>query len=235
MTIDTVPRLTTESLISLAVGYQLAPPPLLLIQLGFDASEEDASEEFIRYVERGSRTLRLLNDSLDPSEEVKEELWRHITVMSQAPAFATLRRSDKPGSQVLYHGEESIVDEIDEYGNHRLAPTDDVTGDLRQFFGDYPIRDGLTITCPTSRFQPGVLAPADEDPHIARIASSDTIGYLVFISCPAKARARPLRWCRSDGTMFHIENAGDQVTFSAVSSQSCVNAVDTVLAEVMGE
>ena len=219
-----VPRLTTESLIALSIGHRVRPPPLLLLQLGFDKTADGAAEQFLSYLERGSRTLKVLRDELDPTEPVKEQLRSYIVAMSQAPVFVVLQRSDKLNSTVLYVGEESVVDHIDDYGNHRLIGTKDVELEVERFFGGFQLTNGSPITYPLADIE-SARSNSSEDPLVMALASSESIGYLSLVCNPSTAQSKLVRWCCADDRFFEIQNEEGTVTLTPVTSQNAAELV----------
>ena len=229
------PRLTTESLVAVAVGSNLPPAPLLLLQAGLDTAGDTAGDDFLRLLERGARGLGALNSSVDLSEESRQQLWRRVVSMSRAESFVTLARSDRSGSRVVYCGEDGVVDDIDAFGNHLLVNTGGVESELADFFGTFAEADGLRITCPEDRLGPDA-APADgEDPLVAELAGRGFIDRLVVVGCPAQANATPLRWRSTSDTLFAVSNEGDAVTFTSVSSQDAAAAVLDALKAAQAE
>ena len=219
------PRLTTEALIALAVGSNVPPPPLLLLQAGLDTASDTAGDDFLRLLDHGARNLGSLNSSVDLSEESRQRLWRRIVSMSGAECFVTLARSDKSGSRVVYCGEDSVVDDIDAMGNHLLGNTDGVERELEEYFGSFSGAGGSPIRCPADRFEPDATPVDGEHPLLAGLASSGSLDRLVVVGCPAQAEVTPLRWRSTSDKLFAVSNEDDDVVFTSTSSQDAVTAV----------
>ena len=229
------PRLTTESLVAVAVGSNVPPSPLLLLQAGLDTASDTAGDDFVRLLERGARSLGSLNSFVDLPEESRQQFWRRVVSMSRAQSFVTLARSDRSGSRVVYCGEDSVVDDIDAMGNHLLVSTDGVEPELADFFGTFAEADGLRIRCSVDRFGPDAMPADGEDPHLAELAGGDAVNRLVIVGCPEKARATPLRWRSTSDKLYAVSNEDDDVIFTSASSQGAVAAILDTLETVRAE
>ena len=232
---DDYPRLTTESLVAVAVGSNVPPSPLLLLQAGLDTASDTAGDDFLRLLERGARSLGSLNSFIDLPEESRRRFWRRVLSMSRAESFVTLARSDSSGSRVVYCGEDGVVDDIDAFGNHLLVSTDGAEPELSEFFGTFAEADGLRIRCSADRFGPDATPADGEDPLVAELAGSGSVDRLVVVGCPAQAKATPLRWRSTSDTLFAVSNEDDDVIFTSVSSGGAVSAVLDTLETVRAE
>ena len=229
------PRLTTEAIIALAVGSNVPPPPLLLLQAGVDTTSDTAADDFLRLLDHGARNLGSLNNSVDLSDESRQQLWRRIVAMSRAERFVTLARSDKSGSRVVYCGEDSVVDDIDAMGNHLLGDTDGVEREIEEYFGSFAEADGSPIRCPADRFGPDAEPVDGEDPLLAELASSGPVDRLVVVGCPPQAKLTPLRWRSTSDKLFSVSNEDDDVIFTSESSQDAAAVVLDTLATLQAE
>ena len=228
---DTMPSFTAEALVAVAVGYQLVPPPLLLVQLGFDPSADDADSQYFGVIERGSRTLATLHEALDPGDDLKAELGRIVRAMCETAPFVTLRRTERTDSQVLYCGESAVVDDVDDVGNHRPRLGGDVRSELERFFDGYDEHDELVLTVPVGRLAPDAESAEGEHPIVSEMVSSES-ALVVSIGRAAEGRLRILHWCSLPDRLVRYESSGDDVVFTATSTSEAVETVLAALEEI---
>ena len=219
------PTFTAEALVALAVGYDVAPPPLLLLQLAFDPSTEDATAELFRIIERGSRTLATLHAAIDPSQDLKAELARSVTSMSYASAFVALSRADIWDSRVLYCGDSIIRDVVDDTGNHCPHAGADVASELQEFFGAFDEDKDTTIVVSSDRFTLGAETVEDEDPIISALVSNDCEVRVISLGCPAEGRLEILQWRSTPDHLFAYHVDGNDVVFNSTSTAVAVGSV----------
>ena len=235
MTNDITPHLTSEALIALSVAYEVPPPPLVLVQLGFDGAASNATSEFTGLVDRGIRVLRALHPALDPSEETRVLIYRCVVAMSQAPVFVVARRSDEAGSHVIYNAEDCVMDIVDGDGNHRLQEIADVASEVRAFFNGYDNASDIRVTCPPNRLAIDAEPSDGEDPLVTQLASEEFPGYLVTVGYPSRGRVEILGWRSTANQLFTMdsdtESDTEEVTFTAITTDA---AVSTVMAAIAG-
>ena len=228
---DLTPHLTSEALVTLSVAYEVPPPPLLLVQLGFDGTDSNATAEFMGLLDRGIRVLGALYPAVDPSEDTRELIRRCVVAMCRAPVFVVLRCSDEEGSKVIYNAEDCVVDMVDGEGNHRLRKTPDVASEVGTFFAGYDKASDISITCPVSRLDIDTEPSDGEDPLVTHLASEDSQGYLVTVGYPAKGRVEVLGWRSTAQHLFRIDSDTEKTKFTATSTEG---AVSIVMAAITG-
>lgn len=226
------PLLTSEALITLSVAYGVPPPPLVLVQLGFDGADDNATADFMGLVDRGVRVLGALHPAVDPSDETKALIQRCVVAMGRASVFVALQRTDQPGSHVIYDAEDSLIDVLDSEGNHRLREIDDVASAVRTFFNGYDSPSDGTLTCPASRLGAQVEPLDGEDPLITELASDEFPGYLATVGHPARGRVEILGWRSSAERLFTIDSDTETATFTPTSTEEAVSSVMEALAAI---
>lgn len=229
-----MPSFTAEALIAMAAGYGVAPPPLLLMQIGFDPAAEQRTADYWDVIERGSRTLATLHDAVDPGLELKEELHRSVRAMSESRIFVTLARTDSQVSHVLYRGERTVIDTVDEIGNHRLDSAGDAARELERFFDGYQDRDSLTLDIPRDRFESDAQEGESDGSVASELVSDDCTTFVVSIGRPAEGELHILQWRAASDRLFAYEADADAVSFSSMSSHDAAELVQNLL-EAMEE
>lgn len=222
------PSFTSEAIIALAAGYQLVPPPLLLLQLGLDPAEESAEADYRAIIERGSRSLASLHAAAHPDDELKTHLKHSLTVMCEAPQFVSLRRTDEAGSRVLYCADTVVLDEVEEIGNHRLQGECDASAELERFFGAHGDSSTAPFDVALERFTPGAQAD-DEDPLVTELASEECPLFILGIGRPQKGELEILQWRAAAGSLFLVEFGPDIVRFTPTSSAEAASVVFSAL------
>ena len=223
---------TTEALVCLAVNYGLRPQPLLLMQLGFDTDAANARAEFLRILDRGARTLLSVHDSAEPSDETKQQVRHNVEQMSGADVFASLRRSDRLGSRVIYCGDTSIVDEIGEDGNHQLRVAEDLPIEVGSFFEAYSSEDNDPVVAPLQRFELGAESNEGEPAVVGELASDESIVYLVSIGYPADGRLTMLRWRGIGHKLFEFEVDDEQAKFNPTNTDAVAAKISSVVSSI---
>ena len=219
---ESVPELTSESLVALAAAASVRPSPLVLSQLGFSTESDVRSRQIAQFVDRGARTLKSLQDVAPQNEEWREILRQSVVGMGTAPVFIILIRSDDSEARVVYLGEESVVDVVTPYGNHRLQISQDAIADeLETFLGSYSKFEEDDITCPLDRFETNPVVPDNEDVSVTRIASDDAVDHMATVCSTAEIKFEIHKWRSVDDRLFDISVQEEQVVFSSTSSFEC--------------
>ena len=227
-----IPTFTAEAMVALAIGNETMPPPLLLMQLGFDPKSENAPSSFVDIIATGSRTLAALNDAIDPQDDLKMRLAHNVKAMSDAPVFVSLRKVNPFDSRVLYCGETMVVDVIDEAGNHRPREGSDTKLELEEFLGQYSNHDSSTVDIPVERLELDAELLDDEEPIVSELLSDRCAWYVASIGCPAEAELRILQWRSTNTKLFGFESNEGHVSFVSTSTAQAVGSIISVLDEV---
>ena len=220
-----MPSFTAEALVAMAVGYATVPPPLLLMQIGFDPTSEEAVADYWSVIEAGSRSLAALHEAVEPGHELKEQLARSIRAMSEAPVFVTLVRTDRPGSHVLYCGNTTVVDMIDDVGNHRPQTGQDVENEIESYFAGYQVTEALAVSIPHDRFEVGAEASDSEDPVVADLVSDECTTFVVSVGRAAEGELHIMQWRATVDRLFAYQVDADQSIFDSVATSDAVAAV----------
>ena len=224
-----MPSFTAEALVAMAVGYEIVPPPLLLMQIGFDPTSEQAVADYWGVIEAGARTLATLHEAVEPGQELKEQLGRSIGAMSEAPVFVTLWRTDRPGSHILYCGNTTVVDVVDDVGNHRPQLGQDIGHEIESYFDGYHGADALAISIPHDRFESGAEAADDEDPVVSELVSDDCTTFAVSVGRAAEGELHIMQWRATADRLFAYESDADRAIFNSVPTSEAVAAVLEIL------
>ena len=223
---ESLPELTSESLVTLAVATSVPPSPLVLTQLGFAIETDVRSRQIAQVVDRGARALKSLQAFAPENEEWGEMLRQSVLAIGSAQVFIILIRSDNPEARVVYLGEECVVDVMTPYGNHRLQLNQDAVKDeLGTFFGDCSRIEEDDIVCPLDRFQTDPIIPDDEGTLITRLASDDAVDHMVTICSTAEVKFEILKWRSVDDRLFTISNQDNQVAFASTGSSESQDEV----------
>lgn len=221
-----LPELTSESLVALAAASSVRPSPLVLSQLGFAAESDVRSQQIARVIDRGARTLKSLQDVAPRNEELREILRQSIVAMGSAHVFIIFIRSDEPEARVIYLGNESVVDAVTPYGNHRLQINQNAVADeLEAFLGDYSKFEEDDIVCPLDRFRPNPIVPDSETALVSRLASDDAVDHMATVCSTSEVKFEILKWRSVDDRLFGISMQEEQVVFSSTGSVECRDEV----------
>ena len=227
-----IPTFTAEALVALAIGCETMPPPLLLMQLGFNPQSENAPSSFVDIVATGSRTLAVLHDAIDPQDDLKMRLAENVQAMSGAPVFVSLRKVNPFESRVLYCGETTVVDVIDEAGNHSPREIGDTKVELENFLGRYSNHDSLTVHIPAERLERDAELLDDEEPIVSELLSDHCAWHVASIGCPADAKLNILQWRSTKTGLFEFESNEDHVSFVSTSTAQAVDSIISALDEI---
>lgn len=223
---ESLPELTAESLVALAAASSVRPSPLVLSQLGLADDGDVRTRQIAQIVDRGARTLKSLQDVSPQNEKWRDILLKSIVGMGTAQVFIILIRSDDPEARVVYLGEESVVDVVTPYGNHRLQISQDAIADeLGTFLGSYSKFEEDDIVCPLDRFQTNPVVPDNEDASVTRIASDDAVDHMATVCSTAEVKFEMFKWRSVDDRLYGISVQEEQVAFSSTSSVECQEQV----------
>ena len=127
---------------------------------------------------------------------------------------------------MVYLGNESVVDVVSPYGNHRLQMNRDAVADeLETFLGNYSKFEEDDIVCPSDRFQSNPIVPDNEDALVARLASDDAVDHMATVCSTSEVKFEILKWRSVDDRLFGISLQEEQVVFSSTSSVECQDEV----------
>ena len=223
---ESLPELTSESLVALAAASSVRPSPLVLSQLGVATESDVRSRQIAQVIDRGARNLKSLQDVAPRNEEWREILRQSIVAMGSAHVFIILIRSDEPEARVVYLGDESVVDVVGPYGNHRLQINRDAVADeLETFLGNYSKFEEDDIVCPSDRFQSNPIVSDNEDALVTRLASDDAVDHMATVCSTSEVKFEILKWRSVDDRLFGISLQEEQVVFSSTSSVECQDEV----------
>lgn len=222
-------KLTSESIVSLAIGHDKPPPALVLLQLGLDPAGDDPHGQLAEIAERGLRNIASLVESVDASMEERHNTQQMVDQMCAARLFISSRRSDVQGSSILYLSDPPVVDVIDEFDNHELKPSEGVESDLARLFadaGDIASSQSKELLLPFSQ--------DSEDSNSLPNLLSSALVRVVSVGCLPTGEIHYLQWWQTDDGFYDADVQRDRVRLKPVAVTGAVDEVLKTLGTMQG-
>ena len=218
-------RLTSEALVCLAIAADVAPPPLILLQLGVDPSSNDAERMVAEVCERGLRDIASLAGSVSLSEGTQLALRHNIVKMCGSETFLSLRRSDLAGCTLLYASDTPIIDKVDAFGNHYLSAVESLSSVLDSYFVD--VIEGtssesvdLAMSVEDEADSPSTDASPADLPGLEVLKSATT--RLIAISNPSKGAVHFLQWWQTEDGFYRADANGEHISLTPTSASDAI-------------